>query len=163
MTPKNIWAIRPPQLDIHTNTYKYIHTSTQTAIAKSPYCFSSQGNNKAVLKPRVWPAFAITYFYNHCNIRPTPLVIHERKWKQWLFRKRSMIPRWPLTPLLLWSHVWLYPRVIFIRIPWKYVKVCGYGDLFFKNLNQRSLTPKCPLIPSLLRSHVWCYPRIIMS
>ena len=25
--------------------------------------------NKAVFEPRVWPAFAITYFYNRCNIR----------------------------------------------------------------------------------------------
>ena len=25
--------------------------------------------NKAVLEPRVPPAFAITYFYNHCNIK----------------------------------------------------------------------------------------------
>ena len=25
--------------------------------------------NKAVLEPRVSPAFAITYFCNHCNIR----------------------------------------------------------------------------------------------
>ena len=28
--------------------------------------------NKAVLKPLVSPAFAITYFYNHCDISPTP-------------------------------------------------------------------------------------------
>ena len=26
-------------------------------------------SNKAVLEPRVSPAFAITYFCNHCNIR----------------------------------------------------------------------------------------------
>ena len=28
-----------------------------------------KGKNKAVLEPRVSPAFAITYFCNHCNIR----------------------------------------------------------------------------------------------
>ena len=32
-------------------------------------------NNKAVLEPRVSPAFAITHFCNHCNISPTPIVI----------------------------------------------------------------------------------------
>ena len=74
-----------------------------------------------------------------------------------------MTPTCPLTPLLLRSHVWLYPRIIFIQVPWKYVKVCGYGDHFFKNLNQRSLTPRWPLTPSLLMSHVWLYPRIIVS
>ena len=37
--------------------------------------------SKAALEPQVLPAFAITYFYNHCNISPTPMV------KQWLFFK----------------------------------------------------------------------------
>ena len=88
--------------------------------------------------------------------------------------------RWPLTPHMLISHVWLYPRIIVsnshgntlkyvdtvtifqklnqkvsnpkmtfdptsveficvtlpkdhcIQVPWKYVKVCGYSDLFFQ-------------------------------
>ena len=30
---------------------------------------ASKGENKAVLEPRVSPAFAITYFCNHYNIR----------------------------------------------------------------------------------------------
>ena len=114
--------------------------------------------------------------------------------------KKSLTPRWPLTPLLLRSHVWLYPRIIlskshenmskyvdtvpffpqlepkvidpwmtfdlksvkvtcvtlpkdhFVQVPWKYIKVCGYSDPFFKNLNQRSLTPRWPLTPHLLKS-----------
>ena len=49
------------------------------------------------------------------------------------------------------------------QIPWKYIKVCGHSDLFFKNLNQRSLTSRWPLTPSFLRSHVWLYPRIIVT
>ena len=48
------------------------------------------------------------------------------------------------------------------QVPWKYIKVCGNSDLFFKNLNQRSLTPRWPLTPHFLRSHVWLYPRIIV-
>ena len=55
------------------------------------------------------------------------------------------------------------PKDHCVQVPWKYIKVCGYSDLFFKNLNQRSLTPKWPLTPNLLRSHVWLYPRIIVS
>ena len=47
---------------------------------------------------------------------------------------------------------------------WKYIKVCGYSDLFCKKLEPRgSLTPRWPLTPHLLRSHVWLYPRIIVS
>ena len=44
------------------------------------------------------------------------MVIHRSMWIQWLFfktlTKRSMTQRWPLTPLLLRSHVWLYPRIV---------------------------------------------------
>ena len=48
-------------------------------------------------------------------------------------------------------------------LAWTYMKVCGYSDIFCKNLNQRSFTPRWPLTPHLLRSYVWLYPRIIVS
>ena len=70
--------------------------------------------NKVVLEPRVSPVFAITYFCNHCNIRfentskyVDTLTLFSKKLNQ-----RSLTPRWPLTPCLLRSHVWLYPRII---------------------------------------------------
>ena len=59
---------------------------------------------KAVLEPKVSPAFAITYLCNHCNIRFDPIPVKVRK--------RSLTPRWPSTPHLLRSHVWRYPRII---------------------------------------------------
>ena len=69
--------------------------------------------NKAILEPRVSPAFAI-YFCNHCNIRfgentkyVDTLTLFSKNLNQ-----RSLTPRWPLTPCLLRSHVWLYPRII---------------------------------------------------
>ena len=55
------------------------------------------------------------------------------------------------------------PKDHCVQVPWKYIKVCGYSDPFFENLNQRSLTPRWSLTPLLLRSHVWLYPRIIVS
>ena len=56
------------------------------------------------------------------------------------------------------------PKDHCVQVPWKYIKVYGYSDLFCKKiLNQRSLTPRWPLTPHLLRSHVWLYPRIIVS
>ena len=70
--------------------------------------------NKAVLEPRVSPAFASTYFCNHCNIRfentskyVDTLILFSKNLNQ-----RSLTPTWPLTPCLLRSHVWLYPRII---------------------------------------------------
>ena len=71
-------------------------------------------HNKAVLEPCVSPAFTITYFCNHCNIRFENTSKYEDTLT--LFSKnlnqRSLTPRWPLTQCLLRSHVWLYPRII---------------------------------------------------
>ena len=70
--------------------------------------------NKAVLEPRVSPAFAITYFCNHCNIRfeNTSKYVDTLTLFSKNLNQRSLTPRWPLTPYLLRSHVWPYPRII---------------------------------------------------
>ena len=70
--------------------------------------------NKAVLEPRVSPAFAITYFRNHCNIRfeNTSKYVDILTLFSKNLNQRSLTPKWPLTPCLLRSHVWLYPRII---------------------------------------------------
>ena len=70
--------------------------------------------NKAVLEPSVSPAFAITYFCNHCNIRfeNTSKYVDTMTLFSKNLNQRSLTPRWPLTPCLLRSHVWLYPRII---------------------------------------------------
>ena len=71
-------------------------------------------DNKAVLEPRVSPAFAITHFCNHCNIRfeNTSKYVDTLTLFSKNLNQRSLTPRWPLTPCLLRSHVWLYPRII---------------------------------------------------
>ena len=70
--------------------------------------------NKAVLEPRVSPAFAITYFCNHCNVRfeNTSKYVDTLTLFSKNLNQRSLTPRRPLTPCLLRSHVWLYPRFI---------------------------------------------------
>ena len=44
------------------------------------------------------------------------LKIHQSMWIHWPFfqklEPKVIDPRWPLTPCLLRSHVWLYPRII---------------------------------------------------
>ena len=58
--------------------------------------------NKAVLEPRVSPAFAITFFCNHCNI--LDLKIHQSMWIHWPFFPRIWTKgHWPLD--YLWPHV----------------------------------------------------------
>ena len=54
------------------------------------------------------------------------------------------------------------PKDYCVQVPWQYIKVCGYRDPLFKNLNQRSLTPRWTLTLCLLTSHAWLYPRIIL-
>ena len=50
------------------------------------------------------------------SLCPSPMKVHQSMWIQLPFCKnlnqRSLTPRWPLTPYLLRSHVWLYPRII---------------------------------------------------
>ena len=58
--------------------------------------------NKAVLEPCVSPAFAITYFCNHCNI--LDLKIHQSMWIHWPFFPKTWTKgHWSLDDL--WPHV----------------------------------------------------------
>ena len=51
-----------------------------------------------------------------------------------------------------------------VQVPWKYIKVCGYSDLFCQKTWTKGHWPLDDLWPpQLLRSHVWLYPRIIVS
>ena len=65
-------------------------------------------SDKAVLEPRVSPAFAITYFCNHCNII-LDLKIHQSMWIHWPFFPKTWTKgHWPLDdlwPHICWSHV----------------------------------------------------------
>ena len=78
--------------------------------------------------------------------------------------QRSLTTRWPLTPHLLRSYVWLYPRIIVSNSHENTSKYVDTVTFFAKKLEpEGSLTPRWPLTPHLLRSHVWLYPRIIVS
>ena len=98
---------------------------------------------------------------------PSPMKIHQSMWIHPFFfqnlEPKVIDPRWPLTPSLLRSHVWHYPRIVVSKFHENTSKCVDTVTLFFKNWNQRSLTPRWPLTPHLLRSHVWIHPRIIVS
>ena len=68
---------------------------------------------------------------------PSPMKIHQSMWIQWPFCKknlnqRSLTPRWPLTPHLLRSHVWLYPRIILSKSHENTSKYVDTVNLFAK-------------------------------
>ena len=56
-----------------------------------------------------------------------------------------------MTPLLLRSHVWLYPKII--KVPWKFVKVCGYSDHFFSKTWTKGHWPLDDLWPQVCWGH----------
>ena len=122
--------------------------------------------NKAVLEPRVSPAFAITYFFSHCNISQTPMVIYQNMWIEWLFFKNftkwSMTPRWPLTPLLLTSHVWLYPRIIVSKSHENTSKCVDTLTCFSKTWT-KGHWPLDDFWPHICWGHIGDYPRMIVS
>ena len=151
------------------NTYQYTIPSKNLGLFQSP--FPPTRNALALF---IYPGlftfcwfFKVDtnnkWFWNH----ESRLNIHEKYVDTVIvFAKTWSKGHWPLDdlwpPHLLRSYVWL-PKDHCVQVPRKYIKVCGYSDLFCKNLKQRSLTPRWPLTPHLLRSHVWLYPRIIVS
>ena len=105
--------------------------STKGSLCPSPMgihlCMWIQGSilqmtNQRSLTPR-WPLtphLLRSYVWStQRSLCPSPMKIHQSMWIQWPFclkkknlNQRSLTPRWPLTPHLLRSHVWLYPRII---------------------------------------------------
>ena len=86
--------------------------------------------------------------------------IHQTMWIQWPFfsiknlSQRSLTPRWTLTPRLLRSHVWLFPKDHCVQVPWKYIKVCGYSDPFFKKTWTKGHWPLDDLWPHVCWGHM---------
>ena len=79
--------------------------------------------------------------------------------------KRSMTPTWPLTPLLLRSHVWLYPRNNVSKYHGNTSKYVDTVTIFEKHEPKGQLpqmTHRWPLNLLLLRSHVQLCPRILV-
>ena len=84
--------------------------------------------------------------------------IHLSMWIQWLFlqknlNQRSLTPRWPLTPHLLRSHVWLYPRIIVSK---SYENTSKYVDTvtFFAKTWTKGHWPLDDLWPHICWGHV---------
>ena len=78
--------------------------------------------------------------YTQGSLCPIPMKIHQSMWIQWLFlqkhNQRSLTPRWPLTPHLLRSHVWLYPRSIVSKSHENTSKYVDSVNLFEKTWNK---------------------------
>ena len=116
--------------------------------------------NQRSLTPR-WPLTQVCWGRmcdsTQGSFCPSPIKIHQSMWIQWPFFQKCepkvIDPRWPLTPRLLMSQMWLYPRIIVSKSHGNTSKMWIQWP-FFKNVNQRSLTPRWQTWPSLLRSHM---------
>ena len=123
----------------------------------------TRGRNKPKISRAIGPLILNKWFWNH----ESHLNIHQSMWIQWQFLQKLepkvIDPKMTFDPTSVEVLCVSLPKDHCVQVPWKYIKVCGYSDLFCKNLKRRSLTPRWPLTPHLLRSHVWLYPRIIVS
>ena len=155
--------------------------STQGSLCPSPMKInywqfikniSQKSNNPKWPLDDLWPHICWCHMCDSTggSLCPKSHGINPSMWIPWLFfrnlTKRSVTPRWPLTPLLLRSYVWLYPRIIVFKSHENMSQYVDTVTLFKKkknNLKQRSLTPRWPLTESLVTSHVWLYPRVIVS
>ena len=104
---------------------RYLQTNTPPGM----YLYTSYSSFTII--PLKWPGtFGISkkryLATNWYQIQCTTSSRHILKIRQFLnyksvlhlqsYTKRSVTPRWPLTPLLLRSHVWLYTRIIVSNI-----------------------------------------------
>ena len=94
----------------HENTSKYVDTVT---------LFAKTWTKGQWPLDDLWPhiCWGLMCDSTQGSLCLSPMKIHQSMWIQWPFlqknlNQRSLTPRWPLTPHLLRSHMWLYPRII---------------------------------------------------
>ena len=87
-----------------------------------------------VLEPRVSPAFAITYFCNHCNTRFENTSKYV-KYTDSFFQKlepKVIEPYMTFDPMSVEVTCVTLPKGHCVQVPWEYINVCGYSDQFCK-------------------------------
>ena len=91
------------------------------------------------------------------SLCPSPMKIHQNMWIQWLLqnlKQRSLTPRWPLTPHLLRSHVWLYPRIIVSKSHEHTLKYVDTVTFFAKKTWTKGHWPLDDLWPHICWGHM---------
>ena len=131
------------------------------------------------LKPRsLTPRWPLTPKKGHCihilwcifvKVRHNDPWVESHMWPQqtWGQRsswgQRSLTPRWPLTPSLLRSHVWFYPRIIVSNFDENTSKYVDTVTLFSKTWT-KGHWPLDDIWPQDCWGHImWLYPRTIVA
>ena len=116
----------------HENTLKYVDTVT---------LFAKTWTKGQWPLDDLWPhiCWGLMCDSTQGSLCPSPMKIHQSMWiVQWSFlqkktsNQRSLTPRWSLTPHLLRSHVWLYPRIIVSKSHENTLKYVDPVNLFAK-------------------------------
>ena len=95
----------------HENTSKYVDTVTFFFKNLNQRLLTPRGSLiPSLLRSHVWLYPKIIVSTSHENTSKYVDTVTLFKKKNTL-NQRSLTPRWPLTPHLLRSHVWLYPRI----------------------------------------------------
>ena len=86
------------------------------------------------------------------SLCPSPMGIHQCMWIQGsilqMTNQRSLTPRWPLTPHLLRSYVWLYSRIIVSKSHENTSKYVDTVTFFWKKLELKVIDPKMTFDPT---------------
>ena len=100
------------------------------------------------------------------SLYPSPIQLRQSMWIQWPFfqKLKSKVnnPLMTFHPKSVEVTCVTLPKGHCVKVPWKYIKVCGYSDLFLKTWTKGHWPLHDLWPPHLLRSHVWLYLRIIM-
>ena len=98
---------------------------------------SQKVNNPKWPLDDLWPHICWCFMCDSTqgSLCPSPMVIHQSMWIQWLFFKnlnqKVSDPKMTFDPTPVEVTCVTLPKNHCIQVPWKCVKVCGYSDLFF--------------------------------
>ena len=124
LTPR--WPLTPHLLRSHVWLYSMIIVSKSHGNTSMYGMWMDTVINFANYQPKnhwplddLWPhiCWGLMCDSTQGSLCPSPMKIHQSMLIQLPFfaknlNQRSLTPRWPLTPYLLRSHVWLYQRII---------------------------------------------------
>ena len=98
-----------------------------------------------------WPFFFKNWTKGHW---PLDDLWHERMWIQSYSDNFSKLnqkvndPKMTFDPTSIEVTCVTLPKDHFLKVPWKYVKVCGYSDpFFFQKLEPKVIDPRCVTLP----------------
>ena len=92
------------------------------------------------------------------SLCPSPMKIHQSMWIQWPFLQKLepkvIEPKMTIDPTSVKVLCVTLPKDHCVQVPWKYIKVCGYSDLFLQKTWTKGHWPLDDLWPHICWGHM---------